>query len=62
MLKYDMAGVTDPQKTPLPGVASLLCDITAVMEVSLLHPRLAMCLGFQHICHNILSGQPSLDV
>jgi hypothetical protein len=31
MLQYDVAVATEPQKTPLPGVASL-CDVTPVAE------------------------------
>jgi hypothetical protein len=30
MLQYDVEVATDPQKTPLPGVTSLLCDVTSV--------------------------------
>lgn len=37
MLKYDVAVTTDPQKTPLFGATSLLCDVTAVKEKRLLH-------------------------
>jgi hypothetical protein len=51
MLQYDVPVATDPQKTPLPGVASLLCDVTAVAGTCLSRHCLAKCLGFQQMSH-----------
>jgi hypothetical protein len=36
VLQYDMAAATDPQKILLPGVDSVLYDVTAVVETHLL--------------------------
>jgi hypothetical protein len=58
ILQYGVAVATDPQKTLLPGVALLLCDVTAVSETRLLLRCLATFLGFQQVCryiHIILS-------
>jgi hypothetical protein len=62
MLQYDVEVVSDPQITPLPGVASLFCDITAVVEMRLSRHCIETCLSFQQIYHNIFShrGGPGL--
>jgi hypothetical protein len=53
MLQYNVAFATNPHKTELPADASLLCDVTAVVETRLLRHFLITCLRFQQICHNI---------
>jgi hypothetical protein len=55
MLECDVAVATDPQKTPFPGVSSLLCNVIAVLEMCLSCHCLATCRSFLQICHNILS-------
>jgi hypothetical protein len=52
VLQYDVAVAVDPQKTPLPGVASLLCD-SAVTEKC---HCLTTCLDFEQISHNIVQS------
>lgn len=55
-----MAIATDPQKTPLHGFASLLCDVNSVAKTSSLHPTNVP--RFQQICHNILMVLEKYDV
>jgi hypothetical protein len=49
-----MEVATVPQKKSLAGVASLLCDVAAVVETRLLRHCLATCLGFQQIFYNVM--------
>jgi hypothetical protein len=54
ILQYYVKVTTDPQKTPLPVIDPLLCDVTAVAETRLLCHCLTKCLDFRQICHNIV--------
>jgi hypothetical protein len=56
MLQYDVTVTSDLQKTPLPGVALLLCDVTAVAKECLLRQYLGAYLGFQQTRHNIINN------
>jgi hypothetical protein len=47
MLGYDVAVMTDTQKTLLPGIALSFCDVPAVAETRLLRHCPITCLSFQ---------------
>lgn len=59
VLQYDVAVVMDLQKTPV--LEMLCCCVKSLLEMRLLHHCLAVCLGFQQICHSVIFKEVNVN-